>query len=255
MPTVMVAAPAPAPAPKPDQHTALQSLAYHLLPGLAPTALILILWPLMDGWGLPKMMSVVIGAFFGVVPVQLGILYYLGWKRNGRLSLAGIVLYREPVPLWQVLLLGFLVCAWAGLGFTFLQKSLDGLLLPLFAWLPASLQPMSEDLATFTKGVRWLTWLTSTVGTAWLAPYVEELYFRGFLLPRMQKAGAWAPLLNALLFSLYHFFTPWQNLTRILGLIPLVYTVQWKRSIWIGIVGHGLLNTIGLMGLLAICLQ
>jgi len=29
------------------------------------------------------------------------------------------------------------------------------------------------------------------------------------------------------LFSLYHFFTPWQNVGRILGLLPMVYAVWW----------------------------
>ena len=49
-------------------------------------------------------------------------------------------------------------------------------------------------------------------------PIVEELYFRGYLLPRMEWMGRWAPLVNVSLFSLYHFWSPWQILGRILGL-------------------------------------
>ena len=43
-----------------------------------------------------------------------------------------------------------------------------------------------------------------------IGPVVEELYFRGFLLPRMERLGRWAPLVNATLFSIYHFWSPWQ---------------------------------------------
>jgi membrane protease YdiL (CAAX protease family) len=71
---------------------------------------------------------------------------------------------------------------------------------------------------------------------------VEELYFRGYLLPRISRFGAWAPLINMVLFSLYHFFTPWQNLGRIVGLLPMVYTVWWKRSIYVSIAVHVLGN-------------
>ena len=44
---------------------------------------------------------------------------------------------------------------------------------------------------------------------------VEEMYFHGYLLPRISRLGAWAPLVNTVLFSLYHFFTPWLNVGRI----------------------------------------
>ena len=41
----------------------------------------------------------------------------------------------------------------------------------------------------------------------------------------MNTLGKWAPFINAILFSLYHFFTPWQNLTRIVALLPYIYVV------------------------------
>jgi len=60
------------------------------------------------------------------------------------------------------------------------------------------------------------------------APIIEELYFRGYLLPRMSGLKGWALLVHVLLFSLYHFFTPWQAITRIVALLSLGYTVWWK---------------------------
>jgi uncharacterized protein len=63
---------------------------------------------------------------------------------------------------------------------------------------------------------------------------VEEFYFRGYLLPRLSRFGNWAPLINAVLFSLYHFFTPWQALSRIVAVTPIAWVVQRKRCIYIG---------------------
>ena len=44
------------------------------------------------------------------------------------------------------------------------------------------------------------------------------------------------------LFSVYHFFTPWQNVGRILGLLPMVYAAWWKRSIYVSMGAHVLGN-------------
>ena len=86
-------------------------------------------------------------------------------------------------------------------------------------------------------------------------PIVEELYFRGYLLPRMARWGNWAPLINVVLFSLYHFWLPWETLNRIITLLPIVFVVQWKRNIYLSILVHCLLNTIGSIGLLALVLS
>lgn len=56
-----------------------------------------------------------------------------------------------------------------------------------------------------------------------VGPVVEELYFRGHLLPRIDRYGRWAPVLNTVLFSLYHFWTPWQNPAHILGILPMTW--------------------------------
>jgi len=88
-----------------------------------------------------------------------------------------------------------------------------------------------------------------------LGPVTEELYFRGYLLPRIPASRAWAPLFNVLLFSLYHFFSPWQNVTRIVALIPLVYAVAWKRNMYLSLITHVLLNTLGMLSLLALAMR
>jgi membrane protease YdiL (CAAX protease family) len=71
---------------------------------------------------------------------------------------------------------------------------------------------------------------------------VEEMYFRGYLLPRISRFGAWAPLINTVLFSLYHFFNPFQIVSRTISFLPVVYAAWWKQSIFLSMTVHVLFN-------------
>ena len=78
-----------------------------------------------------------------------------------------------------------------------------------------------------------------------VAPSVEEIYFRGFLLPRMPENLGWGkPILHSFLFALYHVWSPWMFPARTLALLPLIYIVRWKKNLYIGMVAHWLINSI-----------
>jgi uncharacterized protein len=67
----------------------------------------------------------------------------------------------------------------------------------------------------------------------------EELLFRGFLLPRMNRAfgrGDW--LANGVLFSAYHLHVPWAMPVALLDAFFLAYPTKRYRSAWIGIAVH-----------------
>jgi membrane protease YdiL (CAAX protease family) len=84
-----------------------------------------------------------------------------------------------------------------------------------------------------------------------LGPVTEELYFRGHLLPRIDRFGAWAPVLNTALFSLYHFWSPWQVLVRFAGFLPMSWAAWRKRSFLVSMAAHILINTIFLAFLMS----
>ena len=44
---------------------------------------------------------------------------------------------------------------------------------------------------------------------------------------------------------LYHFFSPWENLVRIVAGYPMVYLVWKKKDIRFGTLVHILVNTVG----------
>jgi membrane protease YdiL (CAAX protease family) len=77
-----------------------------------------------------------------------------------------------------------------------------------------------------------------------VAPAAEEVYFRGYLLPRLSRFGYAAALVHTLLFALYHTWTPWLAVSRIIGVLPLALVTIWKRNLYIALWAHILGNTV-----------
>lgn len=221
-----------------EQHTVGRSLLLHLGPGVLIGACYFALAPLLGRAGYPSFMALMIAIPVVLVPVELGYLLCQGRKRNGRWSLAGVVFYRTPIPVWQyfVWVPGLFIVV--GAIFTLL-KPVDTLLhQQVFAWLP-TLQSGLEG--GFGRTPLILTYAMVAAFGAFAGPIVEELYFRGYLLPRMGYAGKWAPALHSLLFAVYHVWTPWQFVTRTFGVLPLVYAAQ-RRNLYLSMIVHVLVN-------------
>jgi hypothetical protein len=226
--------------PVTNQHSFEKSIVLHLLPG----ALIGLCYFLLVGpahrLGYPSIAALMVAVAIVLVPAELGYLLYQGRKKNGRVGLQGIIGYRTAIPAWQYFVWIPIVFVVIGLIFT-LMKPVDRFLqLNLFGWMPR----MESGLeGGYARGPLIVTYLLVFILGAIVGPTVEELYFRGYLLPRMRYAGRWAPVLHSLLFALYHVFTPWMFVTRTVGLLPLVYAVK-KRNLYIGIAVHIMVNLI-----------
>jgi len=78
------------------------------------------------------------------------------------------------------------------------------------------------------------------VGVAVLAPVVEELFFRGLLLPRMRGVfGKWDFVANGAMFGLYHVHQPWSMPASVIdGVVTQAYPARRFRSIWISLITH-----------------
>jgi CAAX protease family protein len=83
-------------------------------------------------------------------------------------------------------------------------------------------------------------WFALVVLVVFLAPWVEELFFRGLLLPRMRAAfgkGDW--LVNGAIFTAYHLHEPWvMPATFLDATFTAAYPTKRFRSIWIAVVSH-----------------
>ena len=236
----------------------MQSIVLHLLPGVLILLFYVITAPLAGRLGLPSGTALFVAIAVVLVPFELGYLLYQGKKRNGTLSLRGIVLFRESIPWWQYIALGLPLLLWLGFAFMIVAPPVDQAIIDsLFSWVPDWLFLFgSEDqLAQYSQSALLVTAILNLILNGVAGPVVEELYFRGYLLPRLSRLRGWAPLINILLFSLYHFFTPWQNVVRIIALVPMVYAGWWKRNIYLGMTVHCTGNLLGGVMMLAMVLS
>jgi membrane protease YdiL (CAAX protease family) len=238
-------------------HTAWGSIALHLIPGALVTAVYFAIAPAVVRAGYPPLMALLLAVLVILLPFELAVLLYCGRKLNASLSLRGVVLNREPIPIWQYFVIVPILFIWLGAAFTQLGGVDDFLSRHVFAWVPVWAAPsaLAVNIAEYSHSALLYTAIAGLVLNGIAGPVVEELYFRGFLLPRIPASRTWAPLINVLLFSLYHFFSPWQNITRIVGLLPMVYVVSWKRNLYLGMITHVLGNLIGMLSLLALALR
>jgi uncharacterized protein len=233
-----------------EQHSLPRSIVLHLFPGAALFAFVLA----ADAIGIPAVVALLAGIALVIVPLELGYLLLQGRRQSGRWSLSEVVSYREPMPSRRVALWAVPLVAWFIVVLIISTAVVDERIAEsVFSWYPESIR----EFASFEEEASYATWAVVVFFAAAFAingvlgPVVEELYFRGHLLPRIDRFGRGAPVLNALLFSLYHLWTPWQNPGRVLALLPWIYTVWRKRSLKLSIAVHVSVNCIFLLLVLA----
>jgi membrane protease YdiL (CAAX protease family) len=241
-----------------EQHSLGYSIALHLMPGAALLLFVVLAAPLVRSLGFPTLFALVLGIGLIIVPVELGYLLYRAKRTTGTWSLAGVISYRERLSLPKYALWGFALYAWF-MAMLFASMALFDAWIArtFFSWLPESILQFSSSVeggGDVSLVVLVVFFVVAFAFNGVIGPVVEELYFRGHLLPRIDRLGRWAPVLNAVLFSVYHFWTPWQNLGRIVGLLPWVYGVWRTRSVYLSIIVHVAVNMTSLLLLLALVL-
>ena len=241
-----------------EQHSLVKSIVLHLLPGVLILVFFVIVAPLTKRMKAPSILAFLFAIAFVLIPFQLGYLLYQGKKRNGKLSLQGIVLYREPMPVWQYVALGLPCLIWLFVIPFVVFPPIDNYLIEkFFSWLPDRfffMAEFTENLDQYSPASLLLVGILQLVVGMIPGPLVEELYYRGYLLPRISRLGKWAPLINTVLFSLYHFTSLWQNPSRIIAFLPMVYAVWWKKNIYLAIIVHCGVIVISTLGILALAL-
>lgn len=185
-------------------------------------------------------MALMVSVGIALIPFELGYLLYQSYKKEHTFFIRVVLAYTRRLPAWKYLVFIPLLFIGVGLVFTLL-KPLDAFLQQtiFFLW-----PPMEAGLESgYTKQTLIVTYSFVALFGMLLGPIVEECYFRGYLLPRMEYAGKWAPFLHSFLFAVYHVFTPWMIVTRTLGMIPLVYAAK-KANLYLVISVHILINSI-----------
>lgn len=81
----------------------------------------------------------------------------------------------------------------------------------------------------------------------------EELWWRGYILPRQELVhGRWTWLIHGLLWLGFHLpFYPWAIFSLLPGCLAMSYVAQRTQNAWPAIIIHSITNGIGLLGAIA----
>jgi membrane protease YdiL (CAAX protease family) len=228
-------------------HTSLGSIALHLAPGLVIAAFVFLMaWAALVP-GAPSMFWLEIGTLVIGTPIML-LIMKRGAAREGTAGIAGVVTWRARLRWWEYLLWPALMLAFAGGVLTTLGKVINTVIQQaLFGWLPPGWDIADYLLHPEGYARGWIiaTWALGILTTTIWFPFLEEIYFRGYLLPRLRGASALVPIAGAVLFACYHLWTPWMIPVRIIALIPFIGIVWWKKDVKLGIIAHVALNIVG----------
>ena len=137
-------------------------------------------------------------------------------------------------------------------------KELPGLSIPDYMpfWLNPSIDPMNTDInilsPNFTLKGNYLVVVIMSLCLL-LNILAEEIYFRGWLLPKMQNFGKWSWVLNGFLFALYHTFQLWLFPMIFVLSLATTLTVYLSKSILPAFVTHIVANfLLGILGIIAL---
>jgi hypothetical protein len=119
-----------------DQHPIGKSVLLHLLPGVAILVFVVLAVPLVERLGFPPAVAGSLSILFVLAPLEIGYLLHHGRRRNGRLSLAGVVRYREPMPLWQYAIFAPVLVLWYFVASSW-WRPVESNLAGFFSWLRA----------------------------------------------------------------------------------------------------------------------
>lgn len=195
-------------------------------------------------WGRTVILS---SYYLAEAGLLFAIMYFFAQRHS--ISLKEVVRYNRPVPKSFFLML-------AGLGalsavffrdiFTaqaLTDFSMRGMQLmkgwpSVYGMLPAHDGP-------FVEGVRFLeisAVLVETLAVS-VASLMQTLYFRGFLLSRIDGLGVRAPIIITVLFVMFHMGSPWFWPQFLLLSMPWAFIAYFTKNVWIVVVSHIVMNS------------
>lgn len=135
----------------------------------------------------------------------------------------GNLLNKSKIKWWQLILIVGILFGFAGM-MSFVITPLEHSLLSnvidrvnsitsaYFSW-------DSSNLVNYSNTILKVTCVLYFLLNVIIYPIIEELFFRGVLTNKLKKYGYLAPIYVTVVFSLYHFWLPFDNLFRIIVFI------------------------------------
>lgn len=214
---------------------------------------------LIAGILLPQIPTLMIFCVLGVlflVPVEWFLILRQSRKDYGRFSLEAALIGQEKQPIIKTLFIALVLFGAAGI-FSITIQPLESSLLftlreKLLSFLPIGFDWSNiEHLKSFPQGIIIATCIVYFVFNVFVGPITEEFFFRGYLTAYNSKYGNWTPVIITVIFSLYHFWLPFQNVFRICVFLPMAYISYRKKNLHICMFSHILCNLFSTISFIA----
>lgn len=139
-------------------------------------------------------------------------------------------------------------------------KEIPGLSIPDYMpfWLDPSVDPMNTDIEILSPNYplegNYVVLIIMSIALL-LNILAEEIYFRAWLLPKMQKLGKWSWVVNGTLFAFYHTFQLWLFPPIFVVSLATTLTVYLSKSILPAFFVHFIANFLmAIVGIIALVL-
>jgi membrane protease YdiL (CAAX protease family) len=194
---------------------------------------------------IPPLLSFILIMIFVLLPFELFIILRASKNEHGKYDLKSALIYNNKIAPRKLLTKAFLLFFIAGAVAT-LVGNLETRFMTstAFRFVPEyfKMDDFINQTTQYPSTTILLTCILYAVANVFVLPVIEELYFRGYLMPRIERFGLLAPICITVLFSLYHFWAPWANIMRIFAIFPYTYSVYKNKNIYIGIMVHCAIN-------------
>ncbi len=215
----------------------------HLFPGILITAIYIFITPFVQKQGFPSMIGLMIAFLLVIIPFEFG--FVLLQAKNHEKGWLSSILMAQNISakkLLLVVLAGILIILIIALSSSFLDQWVKK---SFFNWLPNWYLYDTEFTKGYTKKTLMITAFLRLLVDGLIIPYTEEIYFRGYLLPKIKGNNFSIPMIATLLFALYHFWQPWNYPSLLLISGILVFSAWRFKNYKISLYIHLAVNLLG----------
>ena len=221
---------------------------------LIPTAVVSLSYLMLGHFcPIPHLLLFCILGTVTLVPIELGFIFSASKKEHGSFSLKSALIGQVKMPVWKILLIAFLFFCLAGL-LSITVAPLENIILAPVRQAVLNKLPVgfdwqnTEHVKSFSKPVVIAACIYYGIFNVIIGPVTEEMFFRGYLTSHYKKQNNFTPILIAVLFSLYHFWLPFNNIFRILVFAPVAFVAYKKKNIYLSMCFHCMCNLFSVVG-------
>ncbi len=216
-------------------------MLFHVLPGIAALPVFIFTLSLFAGTGVPTMAALFISILIAEAPVSWYLMVRAVRAEGKAVTAANLFPWRALQRTWKLVAIG-LPLAIVGMILVFgVATTLEPVIIStLFSWVPdwMILEAGPAGMEGASRTGLMLVWLLSGVVGVGIGGVTQELYHRGFLLPRSGAMGALSVPFNALMFALVHLAAPWGWPFFFLGSLLWAAAVYRWKAVQFGLAGH-----------------